>query len=86
MLRGIAAAGRLEGVPVFHRFGIMQFWAARSEHDWAALLSPDRLHMNDWSYGCLARLLATAILDATRDRDVAAPNSPAASVATDSGR
>ena len=70
MLSGLDAVGRLEGAPVFHRFGIMRLWATRSNHDWAAMLSPDQLHMNDWSYGCLARLLVTAILDATRARDV----------------
>ena len=26
-------------------------------------LSPDGLHMNDWSYACIAKLLAVAILD-----------------------
>jgi hypothetical protein len=30
------------------------------------MLSPDLLHMNDWSYGCLAKLLAASIVDATR--------------------
>jgi hypothetical protein len=27
-------------------------------------LSPDELHMNDWSYGCVAKLLAGAIAEA----------------------
>jgi hypothetical protein len=26
-------------------------------------LSPDGLHLNDWSYACIAKLLAVAILD-----------------------
>ena len=30
------------------------------------LLSPDGLHMNDWSYGCVARQLGIAIADAVR--------------------
>jgi acyl-CoA thioesterase I len=29
-----------------------------------AFLSVDQLHMNDWSYGCLAKVLANAIADA----------------------
>jgi len=31
-----------------------------------AFLSPDELHMNDWSYGCVAKLLAGAIADAAQ--------------------
>jgi hypothetical protein len=30
----------------------------------AASISPDGLHMNDWGYGCWAKLLSTAISDA----------------------
>ncbi len=48
------------GIGLFHRFEIMRSW-----HDsgigFDAMLSPDRLHMNDWSYGCVATLLADAI-------------------------
>jgi hypothetical protein len=29
-----------------------------------AFTSPDGLHMNDWGYGCWAKLLRTAISDA----------------------
>jgi hypothetical protein len=29
-------------------------------------LSPDGLHMNDWSYACVAKLLAAAILEDTK--------------------
>jgi hypothetical protein len=29
-----------------------------------AFVSPDGLHMNDWSYGCLAKWLSTAIVEA----------------------
>ena len=29
-------------------------------------LSPDLLHMNDWSYACVAKLLASAILDGAK--------------------
>jgi hypothetical protein len=28
-------------------------------------VSPDGLHMNDWSYGCMAKLLADTISDAS---------------------
>ena len=32
-------------------------------------LSPDGLHMNDWSYACIAKLLAAAILDGAKPPD-----------------
>ena len=34
-----------------------------------AFLSPDRLHMNDWSYNCFAKALADAIADAATPRE-----------------
>ena len=30
----------------------------------SAFVTPDDLHMNDWGYGCLAKLLGTAIAEA----------------------
>ncbi len=48
------------GVGLFHRFEIMGLWY-RSGIRFEVMLSPDRLHMNDWSYGCVASLLADAI-------------------------
>jgi acyl-CoA thioesterase I len=69
MLRGIAEAGELEGVPVFHRFAIMKHLAEQvgggdQEAAVKVMLSPDRLHMNDWSYSCTAHLLAAAVVQA----------------------
>jgi acyl-CoA thioesterase I len=48
------------GSGVFRRFEIMRSWFADGV-GFETMLSPDGLHMNDWSYGCLARLLADAI-------------------------
>jgi acyl-CoA thioesterase I len=49
------------GAALFRRFELMRFW-----HDkhlgFEQFLSPDQLHMNDWSYGCLADALAYAIV------------------------
>jgi len=35
-------------------------------------LSPDELHMNDWSYGCFAKLLADTIVEAATRPTVSA--------------
>jgi acyl-CoA thioesterase I len=66
MLHAIAAAGIAEGVPVFRRFQVMQSWDETGVLPARAALADDRLHMNDRSYGCLARLLADDIATAAR--------------------
>jgi lysophospholipase L1-like esterase len=66
MLHAIAAAGLAEGVPVFRRFQVMQSWDETGVMPVRAALADDRLHMNDRSYGCLARLLDDDIATAAR--------------------
>ena len=60
-------------IAVFHRFAVMRHWVASGAHRMEDLISTDRLHMNDVSYGCVARLLAQSLDAAT----AAAPLSPA---------
>jgi len=48
------------GAGLFRRFRLMRFWHDR-QLGFDQFLSPDQLHMNDWSYGCLANALAAAI-------------------------
>jgi len=66
MLHAISAAGYAQGAPVFHRFQIMQAWDETQVLPQSLALSEDRLHMNDRSYACLARLLADGIVAASR--------------------
>jgi hypothetical protein len=55
---------------VFHRFGLMRHWHDVDGIPFEVSLSPDGLHMNDWSYSCFAKALADAIADAaTPDRE-----------------
>jgi hypothetical protein len=49
-----------KGVPVFHRFALMRQWCERGV-PFETSLSPDLLHMNDWSYRCFANNLANAL-------------------------
>jgi len=60
-VRLIDDAALQAGAALFRRFELMRFW-----HDkhlgFEQFLSPDQLHMNDWSYGCLANALASAIV------------------------
>ena len=51
-------------VDLFERFAVMRYWRLTEDIPFSAFLSPDELHMNDWSYGCIAKLLAGAIHEA----------------------
>jgi acyl-CoA thioesterase-1 len=66
MLGLIAAAASDEHVGVFRRFALMRHWREVDDLPFEAFISPDGLHMNDWSYACLARALADAIAKATK--------------------
>jgi hypothetical protein len=58
------AISKQESICVFHRFAVMRYWHEVTGLPFNTFLSPDELHMNDWSYGCLAKLLAGAIVEA----------------------
>jgi len=64
IVHDINAACAEKRVAVFHRFEIMRHWVLVKRQQFAALLAPDQLHMNDFSYACVARLLADAIIAA----------------------
>ncbi len=74
----IAFAAKEENVDLFGRFALMRNWHEVQHIPFEAFVSPDQLHMNDWSYACTAKLLATAITDAATRR--------VASAAAHSGR
>ena len=59
-------------VGVFHRFAVMRYWHEVAGIPFETFLSPDQLHMNDWSYACLAKLLAKAIAEAATRSTVTA--------------
>jgi acyl-CoA thioesterase I len=67
----IAAATTKRGVDLFPRFAIMREWREREAIPFEVFLSPDQLHMNDWGYACVAKLLGAAMAEAAT-RPVAA--------------
>lgn len=71
MLELLAKTARDEKVGLFERFAIMRNWHSDLGIPFEATLSPDALHMNDWSYGCTAKLLADSIVGAVRGSAVA---------------
>lgn len=62
----VGSTAKSEGAGLFHRFALMRYWMETERMGFEDFLSPDGLHMNDWSYACVAKVLAAAIEDATR--------------------
>jgi lysophospholipase L1-like esterase len=62
----IGATARDQRIGNFRRFAVMRQWHEADRVPFDATLSPDGLHMNDWGYGCVAKLLGGAIADAVR--------------------
>jgi lysophospholipase L1-like esterase len=60
----ITAAAKAENVGLFHRFAVMRHWHKTQKIPFETFLSPDGLHLNDWSYACVAKLLAATIAEA----------------------
>ncbi len=64
MVALISATANRTRVDLFRRFAMMKRWREVNKLAFANFLSPDGLHMNDWSYACLARGLGEAIAEA----------------------
>jgi lysophospholipase L1-like esterase len=64
MVDQIALIAKAENVDLFRRFAVMRDWHEVQHLPFDAFVSPDELHMNDWSYACVAKLLAGAIAEA----------------------
>jgi lysophospholipase L1-like esterase len=64
MVSLIATTAKAEHVPLFHRFDLMRHWYETDHLPFETFVSSDGLHMNDWSYACLAKALGMAIAEA----------------------
>jgi acyl-CoA thioesterase I len=64
MVSLISAAAKAEHIGVFHRFELMRYWYVAEHLPFTTFVSADGLHMNDWSYACLAKALGMAIAEA----------------------
>ena len=65
MVSLIATTAKEERVDHFRRFDLMRHWHEAEHLPFKRFVSPDGLHMNDWSYACLAKGLGLAIAEAT---------------------
>jgi acyl-CoA thioesterase-1 len=64
MVSLISATAKAEHIGVFHRFELMRHWYLVEHLPFETFVSADGLHMNDWSYACLAKALGMAIAEA----------------------
>jgi len=64
MVALISTASRDMQINLFQRFALMRYWRLTKGLQFSAFLSTDELHMNDWSYGCIAKILARAVAEA----------------------
>jgi len=64
MVSLIATTAKEERVDHFRRFDLMRHWHETEHLPFKTLVSPDGLHMNDWSYACFAKGLGLAIAEA----------------------
>lgn len=63
MVRMLDTVGHEAHIAVFHRFAIMANWRQTQHVPFDQFTTRDGLHMNDWGYDCVSKLLATAIVE-----------------------
>jgi len=66
MVELIAETAKLENIDLFPRYDVMKRWYDVDHMKFEAFVSPDGLHMNDWSYACLAKAIGEAVAEAAQ--------------------
>jgi acyl-CoA thioesterase I len=64
MIGLLHAKAKQYNVNLFQRFAVMRHWRERQGIAFETFVSSDQLHMNDWSYACVAKVLSIAIAEA----------------------
>lgn len=64
MIVFMARTAKEQNVNLFRRFTLMRRWVEVERIPFATFVSRDLLHMNDWSYRCVAKVFAAAIHEA----------------------
>jgi acyl-CoA thioesterase I len=60
----LAITAKQENIDLFERFAVMRDWHDVRHIPFETFVAPDGLHMNDWGYACVAKLLADSIAEA----------------------
>ena len=61
MMSVLSRTAKRFGIGVFERHALMKRWHEKENMPIGQFISPDDLHMNDWSYACLAKNLGQSI-------------------------
>jgi len=77
MVEFLAVTAKQENVDLFRRFDVMKRWYQVDRLSFETFVHPDGLHLNDWSYACMAKGLGQAIAEAAQRPVQAATASPA---------
>jgi acyl-CoA thioesterase I len=64
MLDLLGSKAKQYNVNLFRRFAMMRDWRERQGIPFETFVSSDQLHMNDWSYACVAKVLSASIAEA----------------------
>jgi lysophospholipase L1-like esterase len=64
MVHLLSTIGKLDSVDTFHRYAAMRYWREVKKVPFEVFVAADGLHLNDWSYACMAKLLAADIIEA----------------------
>ncbi len=72
LMRLYSVIAKQANVGVFHRFAVMRHWRETANISFRVFLSQDELHMNDWSYACVAKILAGSLAEAATRVNVTA--------------
>ncbi len=78
MVKLIGATAKAENVQLFQRYELMRHWHDVGRMPFESFVSADGLHLNDWSYNCWAKGLATAIAEAATRPVLSATAAPSA--------
>jgi acyl-CoA thioesterase-1 len=66
MVELISFTAKEENVDLFRRYDVMKAWHQVDKLSFETFVHPDGLHLNDWSYACMAKGLGFAIAEAIK--------------------
>ena len=66
MVEFISAIAKQEDISLFRRYDVMKRWSEVDHMPFDVFVAADGLHMNDWSYACMAKGLGLAIAEAAQ--------------------
>jgi acyl-CoA thioesterase I len=75
MVALLASVAHKQKVDLFPRFAMMRRWREVDGLPFEQFVSPDGLHLNDWSYACFAKALGASIAEAA-SRPTATASAP----------